>query len=353
MKQIVFLILFALFAWPTFAQSTNENFPTPLLENEISGTIAARDIGDSRLTHYFYTFFADNGDVNLTVETANFDGDIDLFEAVTLRPLMKITVVADSQPAHTSRAVYFRKRTQVVLRIEGRSLTNDAAAYRIAFSGTFAAAANLPQTPADAQEPKVAEKSTSDAIAKVNSAGAIIEVLKPPITKLTSNKPTVEKSSSSVARRAPIPKKPVARAKPNAKPVTPKTENPTENTLGNSAAKLEESVAAKKPAAKTTKPKAAPASRALNAKRAPNPRKSVGEKTDASAAAASNVPPAAYENPLASVQLIILLKNGERVTRVMSEVFNIRVDKGQITVITKNGKIERYNLLDIQKMTIE
>ena len=32
------------------AQSTNQNFPTPITSNEIEGTIKARDVGDARLT---------------------------------------------------------------------------------------------------------------------------------------------------------------------------------------------------------------------------------------------------------------------------------------------------------------
>ncbi|MEP6923284.1 MAG: hypothetical protein ABI954_02360 [Pyrinomonadaceae bacterium] len=347
MKQIGFLILFAIFAAPTFAQSTNENFPTPIVQNVIGGTIAARDIGDSRLTRHFYTFFADNGDVNLEIETANFDGDIDLFESETLRPLAKITVVAENQLGKTSRIIYFRKREQIVLRIEGRPLTDEIASYRITFSGSFAAAVDLPQPPADL-EPKVAEKSDLDAVAKVNSAGTITEVFEPKKT-VVEPPPIIIKTKPgkqpTVARRNP---RTPRRTAPQPKPTLPNN-NPTENTTETADEKppgeTDEEVA-EKPA-----PKIKPTARsAAKPARVPKTRQPVARKPakTVTEASASSQP-----DPLANVQLIILLKNGERVERPMSEVFNVSVDKGRITVITKTGKIERYNLLEVQKMTIE
>ena len=351
MKQLGFLILLTLLSAPVFAQSTNESFPTPLLQNEISGKILARDIGDSRLTSHFYTFFADNGDVNLALETENFDGDIDLFEAVTLRPLVKITVAAEAAPSQTSRVVYFRKREQVVLRIEGRSLTNDPAAYRISFSGSFAAASGLPAQSAD--EPKVAEKSNPNAVARVNSAGAIIEVLEPPkpAVKPATAKTDNEKIPTVAARRPRNPSKPAVRVKPVNKTSPASSENPSEITEDRSSAKTNETAAVKKPAARTPKPKVpATVAHPANSGKVTAARKTAAKKP---VTQKPNEVASAQPDPLASVQLVILLKNGQRVERVMSEVFNVSVDKGQVTVITKTGKIERYNLLDVQKMTIE
>ena len=80
----------------SFAQSPDQNFPTPLTSNEISGTIKARDIGDSRLTTYFYQFGGEQGDVFVNVVTKNLDGDIDVFTADGLRPLTKIVVFSDA-----------------------------------------------------------------------------------------------------------------------------------------------------------------------------------------------------------------------------------------------------------------
>ena len=61
------------------AQSTDQNFPTPVTTNQILGTIKARDIGDSRLTTYFYAFDGEQGDIFINVVSKNLSGDIDIF----------------------------------------------------------------------------------------------------------------------------------------------------------------------------------------------------------------------------------------------------------------------------------
>jgi hypothetical protein len=67
------------------AQSTNQNYPTAITTGEISGKISARDIGDARLTSYFYIFNGNQGDVFINVQTSNFNGDIDIFTAFVPR----------------------------------------------------------------------------------------------------------------------------------------------------------------------------------------------------------------------------------------------------------------------------
>ncbi|HEY0658470.1 MAG TPA: hypothetical protein VGD05_08345, partial [Pyrinomonadaceae bacterium] len=55
--KVVFCILCFAFCVSTVrAQSTSQSYPTPIVTNEITGTIKPRDIGDARLTDYFYTF---------------------------------------------------------------------------------------------------------------------------------------------------------------------------------------------------------------------------------------------------------------------------------------------------------
>jgi hypothetical protein len=62
-----------------------------------------------------------------------------------------------------------------------------------------------------------------------------------------------------------------------------------------------------------------------------------------------SLPPAALEN----IRLIVLFKDGTRIERPMSEVLRVGVDKGVLTVISKDGAIGRYSILDVEKMTIE
>jgi hypothetical protein len=51
------------------AQSINQSYPTPITSNEISGKIAARDLGDARLTAYYYAFDGAQGDIFINVES--------------------------------------------------------------------------------------------------------------------------------------------------------------------------------------------------------------------------------------------------------------------------------------------
>ena len=90
----VFLLLIFLFSSISNAQSTSSSYPTAISSNEISGRIAARDIGDSRLTTYYYVFNGNQGDIFINVLTKNLDGDIDIFTANGLKPLTKILIMS-------------------------------------------------------------------------------------------------------------------------------------------------------------------------------------------------------------------------------------------------------------------
>src|SRR5690348_3636063 len=120
-----------------FAQSTTQDFPTPVTTNEIDGTISARDVGDARLTTYFYTFNGAQGDLFINVNSQNFNGDIDVFTADGLNPVTKIVMYADSSVNETGRVVYLRKPEKLILRVQGRTPGDDPATFRIKFAGSF------------------------------------------------------------------------------------------------------------------------------------------------------------------------------------------------------------------------
>lgn len=134
------VVLFA--AASIFAQSTDQNFPTPVTTNEINGQIRARDVGDPRLTRYYYVFDGGQGDIFVNVVTKNFAGDIDVFTSETLRPMTKMVIYPDAAATNeTGRLIYLRKGERLLLRVEGRSPNDDAAIFRIKFGGSFVAMA--------------------------------------------------------------------------------------------------------------------------------------------------------------------------------------------------------------------
>jgi hypothetical protein len=58
-------------------------------------------------------------------------------------------------------------------------------------------------------------------------------------------------------------------------------------------------------------------------------------------------------DPMANIQLVIEFKDGRTIRRPMSEVFRFTVDRGQLTVISKDGSIGRYTMLDVAAVTIK
>ena len=306
------------------AQSIDQNFPTPITSTEISGTIKARDIGDSRLTSYFYAFDGGQGDIFINVVTKNFSGDIDVFNADGLRPLTKMVIYSDSGTNETGRLIYLRKGERLILRIEGRSPNDDPADFRIKFGGSFIALAAQKAEEA----PTIVRNGGEDSGVRVNSVGTILPSAPKPsatrkpkeiVAEHTPSKPAEEiKTESTAATPDPLPSK--------------QSDGDSETVFENKTAKVTV-VPAAKPAAKkppkTTPPKAA--------KSAKQPPPSEGKKPD----------------PLASIRLIVRMKDGELIERPMSEVVKFSVDKGVLTVILKDGKITRYSILDVAKVTIE
>src|SRR5256885_16072033 len=129
-------VLLLLVAFSAAAQSTDVRSPTAVDGNEIVGSIPARDIGDARLTDHFYTFNGLPGDLFITIESKNLNGDFDVFTAAELRPVLKIVAYAESSTPVTKN-IYHRKPESLILRVEGRSPNDDEASYRIRFSGSF------------------------------------------------------------------------------------------------------------------------------------------------------------------------------------------------------------------------
>ncbi len=343
------------------AQSTNQNYPTPVSTNEITGKIPARDIGDARLTNYFYVF--------INVVTSNFNGDFDVFTAENLKPLTKITVYADDSDRETGRVIYMRQQEKLVLRIEGRSPNDDAAAFRIKFAGSFEPL-SLASEKIEPDAPVVKTENQSDVV--VNSVGTILEVKPKPTpapketiakneTKLRKNQSRAkDKITVDDVKKAIETKETVAENDKKVEPeklediqkqsapkvvITDEIADKDPKAEEKAADKTEDNPTAEKPeVTEITKTEVVTTKKAEVTETAKTETPKRKTKTSVKA-----VSPA----ELANIKLVVLFKDGSRIERSMSEVLKVNVDKGILTVISKDGAIGRYSILDVEKMTIE
>lgn len=340
-----FLLLIS--ASPGSAQSSDQSYPTAITENEISGRIRPRDVGDPRQTTYFYTFNGRQGDLFVNVVTKNLSGDIDIFIADGLRPLTKLVVYADLASSETGRVLYLRKPEKLILRVEGRTPNDDPAEFHLKFAGSFEAAIPTEEPPV----PKVSDLAENDSGVRVNSVGTIIAVNPRP-------KPTPKAARFETGQGNEGSEK--------TSPAGSEDKTVDENTSGHeksvevskSSGEKTESVVVKrrlkrsnprtrttppvKTTAEVTKPAAEPK------KSAPPPTKRPVRHnvvvTDSTAQ-----PPA---DPLAGIDLVIIFKDGRKIQRPMTEVLRFTVDHGTLTVVSKNGTIAKYSILDVASVTI-
>ena len=320
------VVLSLTFALVICAQSSDQSFPTPVSSNEITGTIKARDIGDSRTTSYFYTFDGGQGDIFINVVTRNFSGDIDVFTADALQPLTKMVIYADAGINETGRVIYLRKGARLVLRVEGRSPNDDPASFRIKFAGSFVALAEQKTESA----PSITSSGQIDETGvRVNSVGTIIAI--PPKPKI------IRKSDEGPKVPVPTPK-PETTAAPeilNTDQEAIAVEKVAVDKKTEVAAEGESEIKSEGSAVKAETKRAA---RRTKTPKLPKPSAKVEEKKP---------------DPLASIRLVIQLKDGQLIEHRMDQVLKFSVDKGVLTVISKDGNIRRYSLLDVAKVTIE
>jgi hypothetical protein len=331
-SHLLAAVLAGILATAVCGQSTSQEFPTPVTVNEINGTIRARDLGDGRLTTYFYTFSGEQGDVFINVTTSNFNGDVDLFTVDGLNPLTKIVMYADSSVNETGRVVYLRKPEKLLLRVEGRTPNDDPASFRIKFAGSFRAAADVAR-----EVPALPEvRAENEAGIRVNSVGTIIEAPKPAPLKDTATETGEREAKRAEPAEVGLPE--VSEAKPM--PGVDK-KKPFEVVVTDEASVTPPPKPPKKPRAEGRSARAkAPTRKAAQ----PSAGRAVKRK----------VPEKAIEpDPLENVRIVIEFKDGKRIERRMSDVLRFSVDKGVLTVISKDGSIGRYNILDVARTTIE
>lgn len=321
------------------AQSTDVAWPSPIRTNEIRGTINARDLGDPRVTDHFYAFTGLPGDVLITLDSRNLNGDIDVFTSSNLRPLLKFTVYAGTSSLIT-KSIYLREQEDLILRVEGRTPNDDEATYRLHFGGAFE-----PITSGPLAEHEDALQHSSVAVVskgskRVTSVGARIDE---PVAEVAET-PKPEPTPAAPAETTP---KPVttARSTPRTarprRPTTRKT-RPAQPPKAPDAAKPDETVAkdetGEKPTVDNPEPKPTdvperPARKGKTTRTTPKP--APPEETDDS-----------------GPRLVIETSDGTLVNRSMGGVRRVTVENGQVVVIGKDGKIQKIPLASVVRMTI-
>ncbi len=362
-RLLFFTIVFVISALTLKGQSTNSSYPTPITSNSIRAAIAARDIGDSRLTRHYFTFMGTNGDLNITIESENLNGDVDVFTANGMKPLSKVSLFDTGSKFVTTTTIFIRKREPLLLRVEARSANDNAGTYRLSFGGGFEAIA---ETETQIEDPIVKSKKTEEGSLKVSSSGARLEEPKPPVKEVKETKPeTVAKEKTTTKGKTTTPKttatttKPtIVKNQPKPKPANTNNTNPTTNTetANNTSANKEETttVANTTATTTTTKKKTAAEIRAENLRKRKEATAKAAEerkKKEAEAKTSAAVPPA--PDPMASVRLIVETKDGQKIERTMNEVRSVTVNKGVLVVIFIDGKTERIPMTNVLKMAIE
>jgi len=310
------LIIVSLSSASALAQSTEAEFPTPVRSNEISGIITPRDLGDPRLTRYFYSFTGTPGDLNVTVESRNLEGDIDVFTAGTLRPLAKVSVYATGGVSGGTKTIYMKTRESLVLRIEARTPNDNDGSFRVRFDGGFEPVGSDVPDP----EPVIPTVSSAAKGRRVTATGARIEEPEPQPTPAEAKTGTPS-TGTATPTETPATETPATTAEAT-KPEPPKP-RPT---------RIRRPVTARNTRTRPT-----------TTRRKPEPPTETATTTTAQ-------PP---EPVAAGPRLIIETRDGMKVERYMTTVRRVTVENGQLIVITKDGHIERQPMTNVLRMAIE
>ncbi|MDQ3255534.1 MAG: hypothetical protein M3R15_16820 [Acidobacteriota bacterium] len=379
----VLLVFFA--AVDVRGQSTDVGFPTPVVSNEIVGRIAPRDLGDARLTRYFYAFTGREGDLVITVESANIDGAVDLFTGSTLRPLAKISLYAGASSNKAAKSVYLRREEPLILRVEARTAGDADGNFRIQFEGAF-----TPLASAETGTTETPATSSAETSRRAASGGRRVTSIGARIPETEEEKAArLEREEKERARREELAAE--AKAKSDAIAAEKDTarlekerlrleEQKRKEALRASAAAarnarrseaLRRSQPAKTDSARTdaAKPPAPVASADATRNRArpgatSRPSTSRGrasraripappKATEAATSDATKTPEVKTEQPVAGARLIIETRDGSRLVREMNTVRRVTIENNQIVVVGRDGRIERQPMTNVLRMSIE
>ena len=329
------------------AQSTDQALPTPILSSDINGKIVALDVGDPRSTRHFYAFAASPGDLLVTVDSKNLNGDIDVFTAITFRPLMKTSVYSSSQSSVT-KGIYLRAHQILILRVEARTPNDDPGTYHIHFGGSFEPfSGGIPVAENTENSDSATEKTGSN---RLSSVGATIP------------RPSVQIAETAEAKPSPSPE--AAAEKPAETTEAPKTDTAkpaSTNTARRTNTRPLRRGTRPAPKTQTAEKKTEPAEPAPTEPKvessttAETPSQPKPEKTTAEKPSEPTEMPRPQEliTQPGATHLIIEEKDGTRIERPMSTVRRVLVEGPTIVVVLKTGKIERFAMSDVARVAIE
>lgn len=319
-RSCVLLAVMLFTAGSLCAQSLDPNAPAPVRDNSVTGRIVARDLGDSRMTNHYFAFTGTPGDLLITVQTQNLNGDIDVFTAGTLRPLLKITLYAESG-APVTKGIYLRKRESLVLRVEARSPNDDEGTYRLSFGGSFEPIIGGPEI-AEAETPTTETPVRSPGTRRVSSVGARINEPNPPPAEVATATPEPTPEPTPEAKPVETP------AREEEKPAEPESVKPPP---------------ARNPRGRRTTPR----------RPAPRPSETARRRVEEPKPAEPKPEePKPEPAPEVGPRLVIETSDGTLINRPMSGVKRVTVENGQVVIVGRDGKISRVLLADVVRMTI-
>ena len=326
------------FSVGTRAQSTDINTPWPVTSTEVTGRIDPRDLGDSRFTDHYYVFTGTPGDLLVTIEGQNLNGDVDVFTVAGLRPLLKFSLYAETSTPVT-KSIFLRKREDLIIRVEARTPNDDPGTYRLRFGGAFEAITSGPFfEAAEAMRTQMGTPETASTPGtgrRVSSVGATIYEPPAEVAAVPTPEPTPVESP------APAPAETETTTPEVTKPAPTRTargrRQPGRRTRP--PATVEQPAAAEK----TTEPAAT-----AEAAPKPAPRRGIGRRGTEPAATPPPPEPVVESGP----RLMIETNDGTLIDRYMSGVRRVTIENGRVLVVGKDGKIDRIPLANIVRMVI-
>lgn len=328
------------------AQSIDIAAPSPVTSYEMSGRIDPRDIGDARLTDHFYAFTGVPGDLLITVEGRNLNGDVDVFTASGLRPLLKFSLYAETFTPVT-KSIYLRKREDMIIRVEARTPNDDPGTYRLRFGGAFEPITSGPLLAAAESSPLELSTPETTATAKkgrrVSSVGARIEEPPEEVAVVPTPEPTpVEPAETTPAE--------IATATPTEVPKPTVTRTPRGRRVPGRRTRTRPPATVEQPATTETEIKPATDSE-VTAEAEPKP---TPDATRRGGTRRRGTDPPAEQEPEeeSGPRLVIETNDGTLISRYMSSVRRVTVENGRVLVVGKDGKIERIPLANVVRMVI-